>query len=99
MNLEKWHEASEYFAKAEDFTLLADYALLEEAQALSLSGKQKETIVILQRFTNLFPNSPLLRDALMLHANSLFNTGDFKNGYAIYQKFIEKYPSGSDSLE
>jgi soluble lytic murein transglycosylase len=99
MKQEKWKEAAEYLSRAEDFALLADYALFYKARALSNKGKYREVLTALKRFINLFPNSPLLKEAMLLHANSLFDSGDFENAFTGYQKFIEKFPSGSDSLE
>src|SRR6266516_2739814 len=97
--LENWGDAANQLATAADsFPLLADYALYNEAHALYRLARFSDAVVPLQRLSRDFPDSPLLRSAQLLYADSFYDMKDFKSAYAAYQKFIEKFPSGTDSL-
>src|SRR6266702_3817988 len=97
--LENWGDAANQLAAAADsFPLLADYALYNEAHALYRLARFSDAVVPLQRLSRDFPDSPLLRSAQLLYADSFYDMKDFKSAYAAYQKFIEKFPSGPDSL-
>lgn len=97
--LEEWGEAADHLSKAADsFPLLADYALYNEARALFMLARFNEALSPLQRVIKDFPDSPLSRSTRLLHADTLFEAKDFKSAYDVYQKFIEKFPSGTDSL-
>ena len=39
-----------------------------------------------------------MRPSQQLLANTLYDSGDFRNAYTAYQNFIEKFPAGADSL-
>ena len=97
--MENWGEAATQLATAADsFPLLADYALYEEARALYRLARFGDAVKPLQKLVRDFPDSPLLRPAQLLYADTLFDVKDFGSAYTAYQKFIEKYPSGTDAL-
>ncbi len=97
--LQNWEEAADHLSRAADtFPLLADYALFSEATALYRLDRFSAALTPLQRLFKDFPDSPLSRSARILHADILFDSREFKGARAAYQKFIEKYPSGTDSL-
>lgn len=96
---EEWEEAALYLSRAADsFPLLADYALYNEASALYRLDRFSAALAPLQRLATDFPDSPLTRSAQILTADILYENKDFKAARAAYQKFIEKFPSGTDSL-
>jgi len=97
--LENWGDAANQLAAAADsFPLLADYALYNEANALYRLARFSDAVAPLQRLCRDFPDSPLQRSAQLLYADTFYEMKDFKSAYAAYQKFIEKFPSGLDSL-
>ena len=97
--LEQWDEAAVHFdPAAKSFPLLADYALYNEARALIKLSRFKESLPVLEKLTGEYHDSPLFRPSQLLYAETLFETGDYRNAFSAYQKFIEKYASGSDSL-
>lgn len=96
---EKWDEAAQYLAKAADtLPLLADFALYNEAMALNKLARFDEALPPLQRMFRNFPDTPLFRSAAILQADILYGKNDFTAALASYQKFIEKYPVGTDAL-
>lgn len=97
--LENWGDAANQLATAADsFPLLADYALYNEAHALYRLARFSDAVAPLQRLSRDFPDSPLLRATQLLYADTFYDMKDFTSAYAAYQKFIEKFPSGPDSL-
>lgn len=99
LQMEDWPEAARHLAAAADtYPLLADYALFFEARALCKLAKPGEALAPLQRLAKDFPGSPLLRPAQLLYADTLFEGKNYKDAYAAYQRFIEKFPSGADAL-
>jgi soluble lytic murein transglycosylase len=97
--LEHWGDAANQLATAADsFPLLADYALFNEANALYRLARFSDAVTPLQRLCRDFPDSPLLRSAQLLYADTFYEMKDFTSAYAAYQKFIEKFPSGPDSM-
>lgn len=97
--LQNWQEAADNFSRAAvTFPLLADYALYNEAYALYRLDRFTAALASLQRISRDFPASPLTRSTLILTADILFDSKDFKGAHAEYQKFVEKYPSGAESL-
>ncbi|HEY6008555.1 MAG TPA: transglycosylase SLT domain-containing protein, partial [Geobacteraceae bacterium] len=83
---------------ADTFPLLADYALLTEAQSLHRLGRFSEALPVLEKLLREYPESPVNRTALLLVANTLADKGDFTAAIKAYQRFIERYPAGSDAL-
>lgn len=97
--LEKWDQAAPMLERAAAaFPLLGDFALYNQGQALHHLSRFAEAQQPLQNLLKSYPQSPLYRSALLLFADSLFEAEDYKNALGIYRQFIEKYPSGSDSL-
>jgi soluble lytic murein transglycosylase len=96
----EWEKSVRYLGKAsERFPLLADHALFHHASALSRLARNTEALTILKILLKDFPDSPLIRPAQKLQADILFENGNFLEARNAYEKFIEKYPSGANSLE
>ena len=92
--------AAELLGKAaRSYPLLADYALYYQAEAARKAGRSPEAVLLLQALQKGYPDSPLLRKSLLLEADTLFESGEYGAAEPLYQKFIEKYPSGSDALQ
>jgi len=98
--LGEWEKSAEYLGKAtESFPLLADYAIFNRATALSLLARYPEALTNLNILFKFYPDSPLIRSAEKLQADILFENASFPDARVAYEKFIEKYPSGTNSLE
>ncbi len=97
--LGQWEEAAARLASAADrFPLLADYALYHQGFALNKLGKPAEARLPLQKLLKIYPASRLVRQAMLLLGDALFADSDYKEAFTHYEKFIEKYPAGADSL-
>lgn len=97
--LELWPEATELLgAAAKELPLLADYALLWQAESLMATARHDEAGEILQKLISVWPGSPTLRKARMLLADAQFARKEFRQALASYTKFVEHYPSGTDSV-
>ena len=83
---------------ADTFPLLADYALLTQARSLHRLARFSEALPVLEKLVKEYPESTLNREAMLLYADTLADKGDFGTAIQAYQKFIERYPSGSDAL-
>ncbi len=95
----QWEDAARYLGRAENtFPLLADYALYYQAQALKNLTKNADALTPLQKLLKNYPDSPLIRAAESLRADTLYDSGNFPEALRAYQGFIEKYPAGRDSL-
>jgi soluble lytic murein transglycosylase len=81
------------------YPLLADYALHYQVQALSKGDRTEEALAVNSRLVREFPDSPLARKNLQQQGDLLFGRGDYRGAEAVYQKFVEKYASGSDALQ
>jgi len=93
-------EAAELLGKAvKSYPLLADYALYYQAEALRRAGRSPEAILTLKTLQKGYPDSPLRRKSLLLEADTLFESEEYGPAEPVYQKFIEQYPSGKDSLQ
>jgi soluble lytic murein transglycosylase len=93
-------EAAELLGRAaKNYPLLADYALLYQAEASRKAGQSAEAVLILQALQKGHPDSPLLKKSLLMEADTAFDSGAYPQAAWRYQKFIEKYPAGSDSLQ
>lgn len=84
---------------AGSFPLLADYALFYQAAALTGANRPADALIPLQALTTGYPQSPLVRRALLQQADILFTTGNFPAADVMYLKFIERYAAGSDALQ
>ncbi|HEX2770441.1 MAG TPA: transglycosylase SLT domain-containing protein [Geobacteraceae bacterium] len=97
--LEEWETSADYLGKSvAGFPLLADYALYNRALALYRLARYSESLAALEGLVREYPESPLIRSADRLLADILFDSGSFRDAGAAYQRFIEKYASGSDAL-
>jgi soluble lytic murein transglycosylase len=99
VRLEMWDEAASQLAAAADaYPILADYALYNEGLALSKLGRSDEALTPLYRLLKQYPDSRLARAATLLYADCLAAGGHHKEALQSYITFIERYPSGSDSI-
>jgi len=79
--------------------LVADYAALYQAEALLKLKKYPEAAGKAASLPKGYPTSLLIRRAEKLYADIQFEAGDYTAALKAYQGFVEKYPSGSDSVE
>lgn len=79
--------------------LLGDYAALYQAEALLKTGKYAEAASKAASIQKAYPSSQLLRRAEKLHADAFFEAGDYKGALKLSMAFVEKYPSGADSVD
>ncbi|MHC1696733.1 MAG: transglycosylase SLT domain-containing protein [Geobacteraceae bacterium] len=99
-HLEKWDEAERYLStSAESLSLLGDFALYYRAIALINLSRHNEALPPLQKLQQDYPDSPFVRAAALLLADSLFQLKDFPNALLAYQKFLAAYTSGNDPLK
>jgi soluble lytic murein transglycosylase len=99
VRLEQWDEAASQLAYAADaYPVLADYALYNEGLALSKLERNDEALAPLYRLLKQYPDSRLARPATLLYADTLAAGGHHKEALQSYTAFIERYPSGSDSI-
>jgi soluble lytic murein transglycosylase len=95
----EWQEASNNLqAAAKSLTILGDYALYYQAQSLNALKKYDEALIPLLELQKQYPDTPMKRQALILTADIYYTQQNLKAAISAYQKFIEIYPSGSDSL-
>lgn len=95
----KWDDAAKLLEKSpENFPLLADYALYRRADALYRLGRFDEARDLLVRLLRDYPDTPLLRQAELLYADTLYGRRDLAGALQEYIKFIEKYASGPDAV-
>ncbi|HBG07354.1 MAG: lytic transglycosylase [Geobacteraceae bacterium GWC2_58_44] len=99
IRLELWEEGATNLAVAADYyPILADYALYNQGLALSKLGRWDEALTPLYRMLKQYPDSRLARAAVILYADTLAAGGYHKQALESYASFIERYPSGSDSI-
>lgn len=97
--LEEWVEAAELLGKAaKELPLVADYSLFWQADALFRTARYDDAHETVKRLLRDWPESPLVRRSRMLQADILFARKDLKEAQAAYIRFVEIYPSGSDSI-
>lgn len=100
LKLGKAAEAVPLLAEAEQkLPLLADYAALYQAEALLKLKKYPEAAEKAALMTKTYPASLLVRRSEKLLADILYEAGDYAGALKMYQGFVEKYPSGGDSVE
>jgi soluble lytic murein transglycosylase len=93
-------EAAALLAEAEQkLPLLADYAALYQAEALLKLKKYPEASTKALSVAKLYPTSQLVRRSEKLNADIFYEAGDYAGALKVYQSFVEKYPSGTDSVE
>lgn len=97
--LEEWNEAAELLGKAaKELPLVADYTLFWQADAYFRAARYDEALETVKRLLRDWPESPLVRRSRMLQADILFARNELKEAQAAYIRFVEIYPSGSDSV-
>ena len=97
--LEQWEEAAAQLpAAAEGYPLLADYALYYQGLSLSKLQRHDQALPPLYKLLKDYPGSRLARQALILYADSLAAAGYPKEAQQSYATFVERYPSGGDSI-
>lgn len=79
--------------------LLGDYALLYQAEALLRLKRYGEAATKAASIAKVYPSSLLIRRADRLYVEAFIQAGDLKTASKVCQTFIERYPSGSDSVE
>jgi soluble lytic murein transglycosylase len=100
LRLGKAEDALIFLAEAEQkLPLAADYASYYQVEALLKLKKYSEATAKAVNFAKLYPNSLLVRRSEKLQADIFFETGDFKGALRAFQIFVEKYPSGLDSVD
>ena len=100
LRLGKADEALPLLVEAESkLPLLADYAALYQAEALLKLKKYSEAAAKSVALLKSYPGSLLIRRTEKLYAEILYEAGNFAAALTAYQGFVEKYPSGSDSVE
>lgn len=99
VHLEQWEEAASNFAiAAETYPVLADYALYYHGLALSKLQRWDEALTPLYKMLKEYPDSRLVRNAVILYADILASGNHPKEALESYSSFIERYPSGNDSI-
>lgn len=97
---EKYDEALPLLAEAEQkVPLLADYAQFFQAESLLKLKKYPAATAKVNQLFSAFPGSRLGRRAEKLAADILREAGDYKGALKQYVAYVEKYPSGSDSVD
>ena len=100
LRLGKANEALPLLAGAENkLPLLGDYAALYQAEALLKLKKYAEASAKAASIPKAYPGSRLIRKSEKLFADIFVEAEDYKGASKLLQTFVEKYPSGSDSLE
>jgi soluble lytic murein transglycosylase len=99
LRLELWEEAAGQLAiAAGSYPLLADYALYQQGVALAKLARNDQALPPLFKLLKQYPDSRLARPALLLYADTLAAGGYPKEALESYGMFLERYPSGADSL-
>jgi len=79
--------------------LLGDYAALYQAEALLKLKRYIEAAAKAASIPRAYPSSLLIRRSQKLYADIFFESGDYKGSLKVCQAFVEKYPSGGDSVD
>ncbi|MBI2353703.1 MAG: transglycosylase SLT domain-containing protein [Deltaproteobacteria bacterium] len=100
LRLGKSDEAVRLLADAErTLPLLGDYASLYQAEALLKVKRYTEAAAKAASLPKLHPASQLVRRSEKLSADILFEAGDYRGALRLCQAFVEKYPTGGDSVD
>ncbi len=96
----KMDEAAVMLAEAElKLPMLADYAVFYQAEALLKQKKYPEAAAKAASIPRSYPSSVLVRRSEKLGADIFYAAGDYAGAQKLYQGFIEKHPSGADSVD
>lgn len=79
--------------------IVADYAALYLAEALMKLKRYPEAAEKASSIAKSYPASQLLRRSEKLHAEILFENADYKGALKGFQAYMEKYPTGADSID
>ncbi|WP_224982650.1 lytic transglycosylase domain-containing protein [Geomonas agri] len=97
--MEQWDEAAAQLPiAAEGYPLLADYALYYQGLALSKLQRHDQALPPLYKLLKDHADSRLARQTLILYADTLAAAGYPKEAQQSYATFVERYPSGNDSI-
>lgn len=100
LRMGKPDEALRLLADAErSAPLVGDYAALYQAEALLKGKRYVEAAAKASSLAKSYPASPLLRRSQKLIADIFFEAADYKGALKLYLSFIERYPSGGDSVD
>jgi soluble lytic murein transglycosylase len=100
LKLGDWEKAVPLLGNsAEKLPILMDYSMYNQAYALYRLASYPESLSVLRALLRSKPDSLLARNSEKLLADTLFESGNFAEAIDSYQRFIEKYPSVSDSLD
>jgi len=100
LRMGKADEALPLLAAAEaKLPLTADYAALFQAEALQKLKKYPEAAGKAASMAKAYPASLLVRRSEKLYADIIYEAGDYAGALKAYQGYVEKYPSGADSVE
>ncbi len=100
LRLGKPAEAVPLLTEAEQkLSLLGDYAALYQAEALLKLKRYTEAAAKASSIQKVYPSSQLIRRSEKLFADIFMDAADYKGGLKVCQAFVEKYPSGTDSVD
>ena len=100
LRMDKFEEAVTLLAESEQkLPLIADYAALFQAEALLKLKRYPAAYAKAASIRTSFPSSKTVRRSEKLSADILHESGDFKGALKLFQAYVEKYPSGSDSVD
>ena len=100
LRMDKFEEAATLLAETEQkLPLIADYAAYYQAEALLKLKRYPAAYAKAASVHTYFPTSKVVRRSEKLSADILHESGDYKGALKAYQSYIEKYPSGSDSVD
>jgi soluble lytic murein transglycosylase len=100
LRMDRFEEAASLLAEAEQkLPLIADYAALFQAETLFKLKRYPEAYAKAASIRASFPSSKTVRRSEKLSADIQQESGDHKGALKAYQAYIEKYASGSDSVD
>ncbi len=100
LRMDKFEEAAALLADAgQRLPMIADYAAIFQAEALLKLKRYPDAAAKAASVRGAFPNSKAVRRSEKLLADILYEAADYKGAFNSYQSYIEKYPSGGDSVD
>ncbi|NVN90766.1 MAG: transglycosylase SLT domain-containing protein [Desulfuromonadales bacterium] len=96
----KAEESLSLLAEAEQkLPLVGDYAAFYQVEALMALKKFREAAAKAATIPNTYPASLLIRKSEKIRLDICIAAGEYPGALKLSQAFIEKYPSGSDSVD
>jgi soluble lytic murein transglycosylase len=96
----KTEESLPLLSEAEQaLPLLGDYAAYYQAEALFKLKRYSDSTAKAAAIPRDYPASQLIRGALKLQLDSVVAAGDYVSALKLSLAFVEKYPSGADSVD